>query len=134
MDLAKYAALFVAESREHLKACNQLLIAWERAPAASEPVNGLFRAIHSIKGMAATMGYAQVAEVAHHGESLLDAIRAGRVSVRPEYLDLLFRAVDALGEGVEAAATGRDDAGTDAGALARKCVGTLCGADTASQE
>lgn len=119
MDLAKYAALFVAESREHLKACNQLLIAWERAPAAAEPVNGLFRAIHSIKGMAATMGYTQVADVAHHAEGLLDAIRAGRVTVRPEYLDLLFRAVDGLGEGVEAAATGRDGAGTDAGALAR---------------
>ena len=107
MDLAKYAALFVAESREHLRSCNQLLIAWERAPAAAEPVGGLFRAIHSIKGMAATMGYAQVADVAHHAESLLDAIRGGRVTVRPEHLDLLFRAVDALEDGVEAAAAGK---------------------------
>lgn len=107
MDLARYAALFVAESREHLRACNTLLIAWEREPAAAEPVSGLFRAFHSIKGMAATMGHAQVAEVAHHAESLLDAIRGGRVAVRPEHLDLLFRAVDLLGDGVEAAATGQ---------------------------
>ncbi len=60
MDLAKYAALFVAESHEHLRACNQLLIAWEREPGRAEPVGGLFRAIHSIKGMAATLGYGDV--------------------------------------------------------------------------
>jgi two-component system chemotaxis sensor kinase CheA len=56
MDLSRYAALFQAESREHLRACNQALLAWERDPAAIEPVDGLFRAIHTIKGMAATMG------------------------------------------------------------------------------
>lgn len=119
MDLAKYAALFVAESREHLRACNQLLIVWEREPAAPEPVEGLFRAIHSIKGMAATMGYAQVADVAHHAESLLDAIRGGRVTVRPEYLDLLFRAVDALEDGVEASATGLPVTAVNTDALVR---------------
>ena len=58
MDLSKYAALFLAESREHLNACNGSLLEWERAPAAVEPVDRLFRAIHTIKGMAATMGYA----------------------------------------------------------------------------
>ena len=119
MDLAKYAALFVAESREHLRSCNQLLIAWEQAPAAAEPVGGLFRAVHSIKGMAATMGYAQVSDVAHHAESLLDAIRGGRVTVRPEHLDLLFRAVDALEDGVEAAATGKSVTDEGSGALVR---------------
>ena len=55
MDLAKYAALFVSESREHLQACNQLLLAWERDPEALAPVDGLFRAVHSLKGMAATI-------------------------------------------------------------------------------
>jgi two-component system chemotaxis sensor kinase CheA len=119
MDLAKYAALFVAESREHLRACNQLLIAWEREPSAVEPVGGLFRAIHSIKGMAATMGYVRVADVAHNAESLLDAIRVGRVMVRPEYLDLLFRAVDALEDGVEAAASGKPESESSTETLAR---------------
>ena len=75
MDLAKYAALFVAESREHLQACNQLLLAWERDPEATEPVDGLFRAVHSIKGMAATMGFTPLAELAHRAENLLDAVR-----------------------------------------------------------
>ena len=73
MDLAKYAALFLTESREHLNACNQLLLEWERAPESRSPVGELFRAVHTIKGMAATMGYAGVAELAHRLENLLDA-------------------------------------------------------------
>ena len=107
MDLSKYAALFLAESREHLSACNQLLLEWERDPAATEPVGGLFRAIHTLKGMAATMGHDSIATVAHGTENLLDALRTGRVLVSPDILQLLFRAVDALSAGVEAAAVGQ---------------------------
>ncbi|MEO7985061.1 MAG: chemotaxis protein CheA [Gemmatimonadales bacterium] len=107
MDLSKYAALFLAESREHLSACNQLLLEWERDPEAAEPVGGLFRSIHTIKGMGATMGYAGVAELAHRLESLLDVLRQVRVVARAETFQLLFRAVDALGRAVEAAAAGK---------------------------
>ena len=78
MDLSKYAALFLTESREHLLACNRSLLEWERAPASPEPVDRLFRAIHTIKGMAATMGYAAVARLAHGAENLLDALRHSR--------------------------------------------------------
>ncbi|HKU63209.1 MAG TPA: chemotaxis protein CheA [Gemmatimonadales bacterium] len=110
MDLAKYAALFLNESREHLSVCNQLLLEWERAPDSRSPVGGLFRAVHTIKGMAATMGYAGVADLAHRLENLLDALRAGRVTADPVVLQLLFRSVDALGSGVDAAARGADAA------------------------
>jgi two-component system chemotaxis sensor kinase CheA len=109
MDLSKYAALFVAESREHLKACNSSLLAWEAEPAAAEPVDRLFRAIHTIKGMAATMGYAAVAQLSHGVENLLDALRQGRVETTPSTFQLLFRAVDTLGKEVEAAAAGAED-------------------------
>ena len=54
MSAPKYAALFLAESREHLAGCDRLLLTWERDPAALEPIHGLFRAVHNIKGMAAT--------------------------------------------------------------------------------
>src|SRR5215204_5323466 len=108
MDLSKYAALFLAESREHLNGCNSSLLEWERAPAAVEPVDRVFRAIHTIKGMAATMGYAAVAELAHAAENLLDALRHSRVSASPLVFQLLFRAVDTLGAAVEAAAAGTE--------------------------
>ena len=80
MDVSKYAVLFLAESREHLGSCNQLLLKWERDPTATEAVGGLFRSIHTIKGMAATMGFTGVAELAHRLESLLDALRHDRVT------------------------------------------------------
>lgn len=108
MDLSKYAALFLAESREHLNACNGSLLEWERAPASVEPVDRLFRAIHTIKGMAATMGYAGVAQLAHATENLLDALRHSRVSAGPAIFQLLFRAVDSLAGAVEAAAAGAE--------------------------
>jgi two-component system chemotaxis sensor kinase CheA len=108
MDLSKYAALFLAESREHLNACNGSLLEWERAPASVEPVDRVFRAVHTIKGMAATMGYAAVAQLAHSAENLLHALRHGRVTATPAVFQLLFRAVDALGEAVEGVAAGSD--------------------------
>ena len=108
MDVSKYAALFLAESREHLNACNGSLLEWERAPASVEPVDRLFRSIHTIKGMAATMGYAAVAQLAHSAENLLDALRHARVAATPAVFQLLFRAVDALGEAVEGVASGSE--------------------------
>jgi two-component system chemotaxis sensor kinase CheA len=134
MDLSRYAALFQAESREHLRACNQALLAWERDPAAIEPVDGLFRAIHTIKGMAATMGYEAVARVAHSAENLLDALRTGRVTVTPGLLQLLFGAVDQIANGVEAAASGTETAADDReliSALDRAAGGGSVGAATA---
>lgn len=107
MDLAKYAALFVSESREHLQSCNQLLLAWEREPEATAPVDGLFRAVHSLKGMAATMGFTPLAELAHRAENLLDAVRSGKLAVRPEHFELLFRSVDELEDGVARATSGK---------------------------
>src|SRR2546423_12718885 len=96
MDLSQYAELFLAESREHLSACNQLLLDWERAPANAAPVGGLFRAVHTVKGMAATMGYARVTDLAHRTENLLDLLRRGSRPAPDELLQLLLRARAAL--------------------------------------
>jgi two-component system chemotaxis sensor kinase CheA len=109
MDLSKYAALFVAESREHLKACNSSLLEWEKEPTALEPVDRLFRSIHTIKGMAATMGYAGLAQLAHRMENLLDGLRQGRLHAEPSTFQLLFRAVDTLGKAVEGAVAGAEE-------------------------
>ena len=108
MDLSQYAELFLAESREHLSACNQLLLEWERNPAAAEPVGGLFRAVHTIKGMAATMGYGRIADLAHRLENLLDNLRRGGTAPADETIQLLFRATDALEKAVGLAVAGRE--------------------------
>jgi two-component system chemotaxis sensor kinase CheA len=108
MDLSQYAELFLAESREHLSACNHLLLEWERNPGSPEPIGGLFRAVHTIKGMAATMGYGRVADLAHRMENLLDQLRRGGKPPADDTLQLLFRATDALEKAVGLAVAGRE--------------------------
>src|SRR4051812_9674923 len=108
MDLSQYAELFLAESREHLSACNELLLEWERKPSSPEPVSGIFRAVHTVKGMAATMGYSRVADLAHRMESLLDQLRRSSTPPGDATLQLLFRATDALEKVVELAVAGRE--------------------------
>src|SRR3989442_13087672 len=118
MDLSQYAELFLAESREHLSACNQLLLEWERAPAGLEPGGGRIRAVHTIKGMAATMGYARVTDVAHRAENLLDHLRRRANPAPDDVLQLRFRAVDALERAVELSVAGREREVGVAGAVA----------------
>ncbi len=130
MDLNKYTALFLAESREHLTTCNRLLLDWERDPGSTGAVAGLFRAIHSLKGMAATMGYGRLADLAHRTEHLLDAVRAGRAPAGAGVVDLLLKAIDALERGVDEAAAGAD-AGFDPGDLPTALEAAAAAASTA---
>ena len=109
MDVRQYADLFLSESRDHLTAYNHLLLEWEKDPAAREAVGGIFRAVHTIKGMAATMGYAGVAELAHRIENLLDLLRKGERDATAKLLDLLLRSGDALEKGIGDAVDGRPD-------------------------
>jgi two-component system chemotaxis sensor kinase CheA len=108
VDTAKYAALFLAESRDHLQHCNRLLLAWERHPAAEEPVAGLFRSVHTLKGMASAMGFDRLADLAHRFEGLLQGLRDGVVPASVELVELGFGVVDRLEEGVGLAVEGRD--------------------------
>jgi two-component system chemotaxis sensor kinase CheA len=108
MDLSQYAELFLAESREHLGTINQQLLEWERVPESGEPVGGIFRAVHTIKGMAATMGYADVTDLAHRMENLLDILRSGEHEATDQVFELLFQAADALDKVVESSVSGRE--------------------------
>jgi two-component system chemotaxis sensor kinase CheA len=117
VDLERYTELFLSDSRDHIQRCNELLLEWERAPGSPEPVAGLFRAFHSIKGSSAALGLAPITELAHGAESLLDSIRQGGVLPAPEVLDALFRVVDGLADGVEAVAR-REAPTVDRGLLA----------------
>jgi two-component system chemotaxis sensor kinase CheA len=110
MDSSQYADLFLTESREHVSAINQWLLQLERDGAAgsAEPVSAIFRAVHTVKGMSATMGYAAVAELSHELETLLDRVRRGELAVNAELMDLLFRSADVLEGAIEGAVTGRE--------------------------
>jgi two-component system, chemotaxis family, sensor kinase CheA len=111
VDNFQYAELFLTESRENVSAVNNALLELERGASgagASAAVDTIFRAVHTIKGMGATMGYAIVAELAHELETVLDRIRRGDLAIDAAIMDVLFNAADALESGVEAAVAGRD--------------------------
>ncbi len=109
MDTARYAELFLTESQDNLSAINHALLELERTPGAREPVGALFRAVHTVKGMSATMGYTVVAELSHELETLLDLVRRGERTVTPPLMDTLFAAVDTLEQAIELSVAGRGD-------------------------
>ncbi|HET7461824.1 MAG TPA: chemotaxis protein CheA [Longimicrobium sp.] len=103
MELSQYGELFLSESREHVSTINHLLLTLESDPGSRQVVEGIFRAVHTIKGMSATMGYRPVADLSHEMENLLDRIRHGKAQASPETIDLLFAACDALERAIELA-------------------------------
>jgi two-component system chemotaxis sensor kinase CheA len=95
VDTGRYAKLFLSESREYLSEINTALLELERG-GGDAAVARLFRAVHTMKGMGAAMGYTSVGELSHELETLLDKLRSGSLAVTPIIIDTLFAAVDAL--------------------------------------
>ncbi len=107
MDSSQYAELFLTESREHVSAINHSLLELERGVGGDEPVGAIFRAVHTIKGMSATMGYSAVASLSHELETLLDRVRRGARAIDESLMELLFRSADVLESAIEAAVGGQ---------------------------
>jgi two-component system, chemotaxis family, sensor kinase CheA len=103
LDMSRYLTLFVGEATEHLEALSQNLIRLERGATAAD-VDELFRHAHSVKSMAASMGFEATATLAHRAEDLLDVFRASPTRADRAAVDLLLQAADALLSHVKAAA------------------------------
>jgi two-component system chemotaxis sensor kinase CheA len=129
VDTSRYAELFLTESQDNLSAINHALLELERTPTAREPVGALFRAVHTVKGMSATMGYAVVAEVSHELETLLDLVRRGERAVTAPLMDTLFAATDMLERAIELSVAGQ---GADVDARATIAALRLAGASPAA--
>jgi len=95
MDMLKYKAMFLTEAQEHLQKMGSLLVDVEADPNNRSGIDALFREAHSIKGMAASMGYLQTAELSHHLEDSLDLFRQqGEISA--EAIDHMLAGVDLI--------------------------------------
>ncbi len=96
MDLAKYRTIFIEESTEHFAEISRALLQLEKDPESAESIDVVFRMAHSIKGMAASLGYDPITELAHKLEDRMQLVRqAGRIEPRDE-LSVLFRGLTAL--------------------------------------
>lgn len=118
-DNAQYTDLFISEAQEHLEEMNRLLLAIEAGPAA-EPgqIDGLFRAAHTLKGMAAALGFQQIAGLAHRMEDVLDLWRQKERGLTPSLANVLFACLDRLSSLVQTIATAGSETGDSARELA----------------
>jgi two-component system chemotaxis sensor kinase CheA len=115
---AQYAELFLTESREHVSAINHSLLALERGAGGDEPVSAIFRGVHTIKGMSATMGYTSVSTLSHEMETLLDNVRRGARAVDAPLMELLFQSADLLERAIEDSVEG--NTGTDVAGMVQR--------------
>ena len=108
MEVNQYLEMFIEESKEHLQACSEHLLELEKNPEDLTIVGEIFRSAHTLKGMSATMGFEDLADLTHKMENVLDAIRNDKIKVTPEILDVVFESVDHLEEMVYDIADGGD--------------------------
>ena len=98
MDVSQYLEIFIDESSEHLQNLNTQILNLESEPENMDTINEIFRAAHSLKGMAGTMGYKRMQNLTHDMENVFSEVRNGHIKVAPNMIDILFQCLDALEE------------------------------------
>ena len=98
MDVSQYLEIFIDETKEHLQSLNEQLLVIEKEPENTDTINEIFRAAHSLKGMAGTMGYKRMQKLTHQMENVFSEIRNGAKKVDANIVDVLFQCLDALEE------------------------------------
>ena len=96
MDVSQYLEIFIDETKEHLQNLNELLLVLEKEPEDKATINEIFRAAHSLKGMAGTMGYKRMQNLTHNMENVFSEIRNDKMKVTASLVDTLFQCLDAL--------------------------------------
>lgn len=98
MDVSQYLEIFLDETKEHLQNLNTQILELESDPENMDTINEIFRAAHSLKGMAGTMGYKRMQNLTHDMENVFSEVRNGNIKVQPDMIDVLFQCLDALDE------------------------------------
>ena len=98
MDVSQYLEIFMDETKEHLQNLNTQILELEQDPENMDTINEIFRAAHSLKGMAGTMGFKRMQNLTHDMENVFSEVRSGNIKVQPDMIDVLFQCLDALDE------------------------------------
>ena len=96
MDVSQYLEIFLDESSEHLQTLSDCIMILEKEPDNKDTINEVFRAAHSLKGMAGTMGFKRMQHLTHDMENVFQEVRSDRIQVDSSMIDLLFECLDAL--------------------------------------
>lgn len=109
MDVSQYMGMFLEESMDNLQTLNEALLDLEQEPDNIDKVNEIFRVAHTIKGMAATMGFSNIAELTHKMEDVLSKFREGKLQVSRNVVTVLFECLDTLERMVSNIEEGNDE-------------------------
>ena len=112
MDLSQYLEIFIDETKEHLQTLNDQVLILESEPENVDTVNEIFRAAHSLKGMAGTMGFKRMQRLTHDMENVFSEIRNGKMNVNADLVDIVFKCLDAI-EGYLTSIIDTADEGTE---------------------
>lgn len=133
MDVNQYLEIFLDETNEHLQSLSDQLMILENEPENEDTINEIFRAAHSLKGMAGTMGYKRMQALTHDMENVFSEIRNGKMKVTSQLVDVLFQTLDALEEYKNTIQETQDEGTNDNAAIIQalqKCLDEGTGAGT----
>ncbi len=133
MDISQYLEIFIDESNEHLQNLNTQILNLESDPENMDTINEIFRAAHSLKGMAGTMGYKRMQTLTHDMENVFSEVRNGNIKVSPHMVDILFQCLDALDEYVNNVKESADEGTNENEPLIRQLNAVLDGPDKAKE-
>ena len=117
MDTSQYLEIFLDETKEHLQNLNTQIMDLEQDPENMDTINEIFRAAHSLKGMAGTMGYKRMQTLTHDMENVFSEVRNGTIKVQSDMIDVLFKCLDALEEYLDNIQQTTDEGTNDNGDL-----------------
>lgn len=134
MDTSQYLEIFLDETKEHLQNLNTQILNLEQEPENSDTINEIFRAAHSMKGMAGTMGYKRMQTLTHDMENVFSEVRNGNITVKAHMIDVLFQCLDALDEYLENIISTQDEGTNDNEELIKQLNEMINGGEAKSEQ
>lgn len=101
MDVSQYLEIFIDETNEHIQTLSDCIMTLEKEPDNKDTINEVFRAAHSLKGMAGTMGFKRMQHLTHDMEDVFQEVRSDKIKVNSKMIDILFECLDAIEQYLE---------------------------------
>ncbi len=127
MDVSQYLGIFLDEAKEHIQVLSDQMLILEQEPDNQDAINEIFRAAHSLKGMAGTMGYKRLQRLTHDMEDCFSAVRSGQMNVTSGLMDVLFQALDSIEGYVETIQNTSDEGDNDNDSIVNELQKFLAG-------
>ena len=109
MDVSQYLDIFIDETTEHIQSLSDGIMVLEKEPENKDTINEIFRAAHSLKGMAGTMGFKRMQRLTHDMENVFQEVRNDNVKIDSSMIDLLFNCLDAIEKYLETVKSTSDE-------------------------